>query len=1152
MRARIHSLAVAVAAVLAAGCSGSSSSTPKYSIGGTVAGLAASASVVLQDNGGDDLTVTANGAFTFTTKLAKAAAYAVTVKTQPAGQQCTVAGGSGTVTGANVTSVAVTCKNAYSIGGTVAGLSTGNHVVLHNGADNLTVSANGTFTFATKVAAGDSYAVSVLTLPTGETCAVTNGAGTVGSANVTNVQVTCEVPLPNTYAVGGSVTGLTANGLQLHIDAGAGESLSVPANATSYTFGNYVANGSYHVTVATDPTGFACTVANGGSVVVSGAAVTTANVTCARNTFSIGGTVSGLPASTTVVLQDNGADNLTLSANGAFTFATQLATGSAYAVTVLTQPSGGNCKVIGSGTVNGADVTSVGVTCATNAQITATVQQRWTSPATWGPAWVDDGHMIQHATFNATTLSEAKGVTWGWQGSFTGSPAPEPTPHAFGGWPSGTIYSGGPFPVAGQRYQASGTSDSGLDFASITGTEVNQGDMLVCAIIEPYFDPIHDGDEYPIIAKGVASADVGSITHGGWVLGQSHESFLFSYQVPDSGGAASGDCGAGVQSHKVITYHPTQFAGGDPAVTPDYLSPLNTSYVVVCGGREGSKTRLAVNSVNGTLAEQDVAVQVNSACPGRTPAHALDASPLHATIGGYAESSADIGSTDPALSHPFPGRVYETAVWAESATPENIEAKLMAVQGLDGTVVTDYSRNREGPYVGADSQYHTSWRHSPRLDPAKGMLFGLQGWNRVSYWMPGDTTVSSGHAATVYAAGEDLKLWATAGGASVADDGSTAVPGDGALSGKKPQVVTLPAGGSISIALDKAVNNPNCLTGSEGFCLPGNTSLGPKLHTDLVYPIWDAVGPIQGQLWVRVPSASAGTLRVRYQQGAADPNNKYDIDLSTLSANAWKRVYLNGTSSNVGPGGTLSAADTTTRGTLYLENPGASPISFNAWGIDLTQIGGSGDAAYASVDPGVSMYDWTAAIDSPGENGAGTVTELTRANQDALTLVTLASDPSGGFCLAADAQPVGGLPWSATMRDRRTLLSWSAATPATASLYVNGTGDATNPQKLCFELTGSMTGLACAAVPAAWEAGSLHNVKGCVSTAGQMSLYNGDTNTQLGTTVSATGSLPALSDGHLLVGNSQNNVDTTAKYPWHGYVSRALICNYGTPPNACQ
>ena len=68
-----------------------------------------SGTVVLQDNGGDDLSVSASGSFTFASPVADGAAYSVTVKTNPSGQACTVSSGSGTVAVANVTNVAVTC-----------------------------------------------------------------------------------------------------------------------------------------------------------------------------------------------------------------------------------------------------------------------------------------------------------------------------------------------------------------------------------------------------------------------------------------------------------------------------------------------------------------------------------------------------------------------------------------------------------------------------------------------------------------------------------------------------------------------------------------------------------------------------------------------------------------------------------------------------------------------------------------------------------------------------------------------------------------------------------------------------------------------------------------------------------------------------------
>lgn len=79
----------------------------------------------------------------------------------------------------------------YSISGSIAGLASGASVVLQdNDGDSLTVTDNGSFKFANKVTEGNAYAVSVLTQPLRQLCAVTNGGGTA-SADVTNVQVAC-------------------------------------------------------------------------------------------------------------------------------------------------------------------------------------------------------------------------------------------------------------------------------------------------------------------------------------------------------------------------------------------------------------------------------------------------------------------------------------------------------------------------------------------------------------------------------------------------------------------------------------------------------------------------------------------------------------------------------------------------------------------------------------------------------------------------------------------------------------------------------------------------------------------------------------------------------------------------------------------------
>ena len=171
----------------------SCTASPTYAVGGSVSGL--SGTVVLQDNGGDDLSVSANGPFTFATKLASGAAYNVTVKTNPSGQSCSVANGSGTIGSADVSNVAVSCTSnpTYAVGGSVSGLS-GTVVLQDNGGDDLSVSANGPFNFATKLAGGAAYTVTVKTNPSGQSCSVANGSGTIGSADVSNVAVSWPAP----------------------------------------------------------------------------------------------------------------------------------------------------------------------------------------------------------------------------------------------------------------------------------------------------------------------------------------------------------------------------------------------------------------------------------------------------------------------------------------------------------------------------------------------------------------------------------------------------------------------------------------------------------------------------------------------------------------------------------------------------------------------------------------------------------------------------------------------------------------------------------------------------------------------------------------------------------------------------------------------
>jgi subtilisin-like proprotein convertase family protein len=118
-----------VAALAAAGCiagcsggDGGGGPAPTYTVSGNVTGVTA-AGLVLQLNGGADLTINANanGFFNFGTGLTAGSVFGVTVLSQPANETCVVINGSGLMPGANVTNVAVNCSTLGSF--SIAGLN---------------------------------------------------------------------------------------------------------------------------------------------------------------------------------------------------------------------------------------------------------------------------------------------------------------------------------------------------------------------------------------------------------------------------------------------------------------------------------------------------------------------------------------------------------------------------------------------------------------------------------------------------------------------------------------------------------------------------------------------------------------------------------------------------------------------------------------------------------------------------------------------------------------------------------------------------------------------------------------------------------------------------------------------------------------------
>ena len=248
--------------------------------------------LILQNNDGDDLTISTNGGFTFDTPLVDGSEYLVTVLTQPTGpsQTCSVTNGNDSLNGADITNVSVTCvTNTFTVGGSVNGLAGTGLILQNNAADDLTINTDGDFTFDPALADGSDYMVTVLTQPTSpsQTCSVTNGSGSLAGADITDVSVTC---VTDTFTVGGGVSGLTGTGLVLQNNADDDLAINVDGD---FTFDTALVDGSdYTVTVLTQPTGPSqtCSVAND-SGTLNSFDITNITISCiddSENIFSDG------------------------------------------------------------------------------------------------------------------------------------------------------------------------------------------------------------------------------------------------------------------------------------------------------------------------------------------------------------------------------------------------------------------------------------------------------------------------------------------------------------------------------------------------------------------------------------------------------------------------------------------------------------------------------------------------------------------------------------------------------------------------------------------------------------------------------------------------------------------------------------------------
>ena len=167
-------------------------------------------------------------------------------------------------------------KASYDVSGTVSNLNN-NGLILANGGEDLPIAAGQTaFTFKKRIDYGTDYNITFMQQPAHMTCNISGGSGSAGHYINISAAVSCS---QNVYSVGGTISGLTVEGLQL---INGTVTTTVAKDATSFTMVGDVAYGStYGVSVTAQPKGLKCEVQPGtGSGTMGEAKVTTVKIAC--------------------------------------------------------------------------------------------------------------------------------------------------------------------------------------------------------------------------------------------------------------------------------------------------------------------------------------------------------------------------------------------------------------------------------------------------------------------------------------------------------------------------------------------------------------------------------------------------------------------------------------------------------------------------------------------------------------------------------------------------------------------------------------------------------------------------------------------------------------------------------------------------------
>jgi len=167
------------------------------------------------------------------------------------------------------------------------------------------------------------------------------------------------------YTIQGTISNLTNSGMVL---ASNGQTVSPAAGDTTFTFPNTIDYGvEFNVLVQTQPNHMTCSVGADGNSSAGHTIAIDATVACVQNTYTVGGTISGLSVAGLVLGNGSATTYTPVAADTTFTMPDVVADGTSYGITVLVQPTGLTCTVAnGTGVMGSAAIANVAVTCVAN------------------------------------------------------------------------------------------------------------------------------------------------------------------------------------------------------------------------------------------------------------------------------------------------------------------------------------------------------------------------------------------------------------------------------------------------------------------------------------------------------------------------------------------------------------------------------------------------------------------------------------------------------------------------------------------------------------------------------------------------------------------------------------------------------------------